>query len=563
MSFDSRGFVLALARELQDLHAAADALANAGALDGASLAHHLGVAGLLPNALASRRFLDALAVRGVDAREALLRAYRDGATWVRAPASGTYGRHHGYEAHIPGSLRELGRHTALPPGWRDDYREHLDDWQDYLDDIGDSPDYDDVVNAFAAVAERLRLGDDHPVRVAGTRLPTISDAALAAIAHTHESARFSLMERLRSRLPADLDRALDGGDARPVATVAYAYSGGPRALPIGDDLWLELTPEGATALIWSGDASAAPTVSDAQGHALPAVPSEDSLVRWPMERGTTVSAGDLLVDLDFRTVVRMPRVERERVARARADAAVGARLLVVHGTDASTLAHACLGMPADEVVLLAPSEEVARAAAFAVAKGLRDLRVSASVETDVAADPEAVVLRAEAAVARCGDIRPADVVLEVGGTDVETSALLGGLAGVRGYRLSISDPECAVPPRTHLSPRHLVPEDPRPLAYALFAGGALPEAMDALDHAVEAGFADGALLGLREVGAYLLARAVDEETELDPVLDAVPSRLRSEVGTVLRALGPRPDREAVMEAAARVATVWQPLSGVS
>lgn len=562
MPLDVRAVVRALANDLPRVHAAASALQAGHLPAGDELACVLGVAGLLPNALASRQLVDALE-RNDGARAALRDALQRGVGWRKAPSLDASALRRLDSETIDGSLRELGRRASLPPAWVHDYREHLEEWQDYLDDTGDSPDYDEVVDAYARVAEALALPADHPVAAAGRRLPEVAESTLRRIVAERAQARFSLIERLRSRLPADMDRALDAWGQPEVASVAHAFSGPVPALKLAGDLWVELQDDGEASLLWGGAPSDAPHVRTEDGVLVEGhVGTGDDLVRWPLPRGGALRAGDLLVDVDLRAPVAVPHLDAADIARVRADATVAARLLVACGTDARRLALAAVGVPAGSIVILAPSDEIARGAEVAVKDALARVGVTAEVDTDVYADAEALVLRAEAAVARSGDPDPGDVVLDVGALDVQAAALVGGLAGARGYRIGVAHAEGSAPPRTYLSPRHAVPEDPRGLAFALFAAGALPEAAETLERCLAAGFIGGQVAVLRDIAEALLARADGEKVDVSALLTGVPEgAAREAVAEAFADLGEAPDRAAVMDAAARIGAAWETLQG--
>ena len=561
MSLDVRAVVRALANDLQRVRAATAAFHAGKSADGAALAHALGVAGLLPHALASQQFLAALVAAGEGARAALFDAHARGDGWMKAPERGQSAARYLRPESFEGSLRELGRRAAIPPVWEEDYRQHLEDWQDYLDDAGDAPDYDEVVEAYARVAEALALPERHPVAAAGRRLPQIADASIAQIVKAHANARFSVWEQLRSRLPAGIDRALDAAGGEEVAGTAYAFSGSAAALRLDGDLWAELEPDGDVALVWNGEAATAPEVRDGAGHPRNFAVDAVGVGRLAMARGDVLRVGDLLVDLELGDVAKVPLLDPASVARVRADATVAARVLVACGTDARSLALAALGVPAENIVLLAPSEGVARAAECAVRDALAALGSTAALETDVYDDVEALVLRAEAAVARGGDPDPGEVVLEVGTLGAEAAALVGGLAGARGYRLGCADPAGARPPRTYLSPRHMVPEDPRDIALALFTAGAVPEALERLEQALAAGFTGGGVEVLREVAEALLTRCGGEAVDVSDLLVGVPEHARDEVSAAFTGLGESPGRVTVMEAAGRIGTAWGRLQG--
>jgi hypothetical protein len=386
MSLDVSAVVRALAGDLSRVRAATAAFHAGNSVDGAALAHALGVAGLLPNALASQQFLEALVAGGEVARSALLAAHARGEGWVMAPERGQGAARHLVPETFEGSLRELGRRAAIPPIWAEDYRQHLEDWQDYLDEAGDAPDYDEVVDAYARMADALALPERHPVSAAGRPLPEVSDAALARIVKAHADARFSVWEQLRSRLPAAIDRAFDPAVGEEVAGVAYAYAGTVAALRLDGDLWAELYPDGTTSVVWNGADASVPAVRDAAGHARSFTVDKEGMGRLPIRRGETLRVGDYIVDLDLGGVVRAPALDAVTVARVRADATVAAQVLVACGTDASTLALAASGVPAANVVLLAPSESVASAAAFVLRETLSPLGVVCDVETDAYGD---------------------------------------------------------------------------------------------------------------------------------------------------------------------------------
>lgn len=559
MSIDPRDPIRALASALPSLNAVTASIKSGVVPDVGALSAALGVAGLLPNAMSAQRFQEAIRAQSAQLRPAMAAACRNGDGWQRAPRRGTYGVGHMQSEHFARTLHELGRHAGLPPEWLDDYEQHLDEWQDYLDDIGDSPDYDEVVESFARVAQLLGLPDDHPACRAGRPLPKVADEVLLRLAESRARARFSLIERLRSRLPAAVDRALDG--PQPVATVAYAFASSPAAIPVEGNLWLQLDESGQASLAWFGTTESAPQVRDLAGSTRPSLRETDAgPTVWPLDGADAVTVGDeLLVDLELRNAVRIPVVDDATFARVRADDTVAATLLVVCGSDSRVLALAAAGVPAAHVVLLAPTIETARAAELA-SRPLLD-RYGSVLSIDVYEGADALVGRAEAAVARAGDPPSASVVIELAGVDTEAAALLGGLAAVRGYRIAFTDPSGAVPPRTRLSTRFLIPEDPRQLALALFTGGALPAAVDALRQALEAGFHTGGVAALLEVAEHLLDRASGVNETAENLLAALPASLATVVEAALAALGEAPDRVAVMESAETIGEAWSQLWG--
>lgn len=228
--------------------------------------------------------------------------------------------------------------------------------------------------------------------------------------------------------------------------------------------------------------------------AIPLIPNTDSLeaalARWeaapPTER-----------DAIYREQVFPFAAQRIRATRAEQGPV---QLLVIPvGTQPYAPLLAALATPARHVALLATSRSQTLADEVAATLATLPAAECPAVQTFPIGDANsgiAVAQAVDAALFWAGDPWPADVVLDVTGGRKATSAALGALAGLRGFRqVYIESQERTLPGgaklftdevlRTLDDVRAWLGEDRRAAARALFAAGAFAAAQAELDQIAE------------------------------------------------------------------------------